>query len=221
MSQSPKSISLYGAEPCWSPDGTTIVVSEHQLGYNLRLCNSDGSNNRLLVSEVGLPYSPTQVMGWSPIWTRDSERIIFHQDRCLVVVSLKGEGRIIFEFPMEQRERCSISHFALSPDGKWITFITDKHELFIVNIDNGSIKRKFATQYSYLQSLSWSYDGQWISFNGGHQIIGINVDSGVFHTFAESGSNPAWSPNSNILSYIGGIVILAMKFINSILNRTD
>src|SRR5262249_15898992 len=60
----------------WSPDGTTLAYTDGTGRKGLWLVDADGTNKRLLVSDIG-----TAVHGIGPVWSPRGDRIAY-QRRC-------------------------------------------------------------------------------------------------------------------------------------------
>ncbi|HET6566346.1 MAG TPA: peptidase S9 [Rhodothermales bacterium] len=114
---------------------------------------------------------------------------------------------------------------AISPDGKYIAFISERDlldiNLFIADAETGKIVEKLIklNSDSHFDALrfisssgSWSPDGRKLAFvtfsQGDNEIAVYNVDkSGVERHIAVKGigaiSNPAWSPDGKTIAFSG------------------
>jgi Tol biopolymer transport system component len=103
--------------PVWSPDGTRLVISQHDGRGRLQLIDADGGNRHAIVDDLtsGMPAA------WSP----DGTRIAFagwHYpgvgEPGLYVVNADGTGLTL----LVPGATWSISRIAWSPDGSMIAF---------------------------------------------------------------------------------------------------
>lgn len=97
----------------WSPDGTRIAyVSDADGDEQLWVMGTDGSDARQLTSGiVGMKYAP--------VWSPDSERIVFSdkEGRVWLVTVASGERREVVDDPQGQ-----LTDYTFSPDGRWLAF---------------------------------------------------------------------------------------------------
>jgi Tol biopolymer transport system component len=113
-------------EAAWSPDGSTLVFTEHSADYStfrLWLMNADGSNKHLLLTEDPA-YSDFQG-NWSP----DGSRVIFRRcnfakEECSIY-TVKTNGRGLTQITQPQKNAKGNNYDVkpeFSPDGKTISF---------------------------------------------------------------------------------------------------
>ena len=95
---------------------------------------------------------------------------------------------------------------ALSPDGSAVAFASDRSgsfEIYVVSLARGSQEIAITSDGQNNIQPEWSPDGRWIasySSNGGGLWV-VPSTGGTPRQLVESGSNPAWSPDSNSLAF--------------------
>ncbi|WP_317130907.1 peptidase MA family metallohydrolase [Pedobacter frigoris] len=114
---------------------------------------------------------------------------------------------------------------ALSPDGKYLAFMSEKDlfgiDLFLADAKTGKILRKLSSQvsnshiddFNFIESAgAWSPDGKQFAFSifskGKNQLMIVNVDNGkvslrVDMSHVEQFGNITWSPNGDDLAFSG------------------
>jgi Tol biopolymer transport system component len=96
---------------------------------------------------------------------------------------------------------------AISPDGERVQVVLrrgGRQNLLVIEAD-GSQPRVLAEPLDVRGAASWSPDGQWIA-TGGIDAAGIGLfkvpfGGGAPVRLAESGNNPVWSPNGDLIVY--------------------
>jgi hypothetical protein len=66
----------------WSPDGSQVVYAAQNLTYGtieIRIINSDGTGDRVLIPPTNVPSPSEQVLADAPEWSPDGSRIAFHR----------------------------------------------------------------------------------------------------------------------------------------------
>lgn len=116
---------------------------------------------------------------------------------------------------------------AISPDGKYLAFLSEKDlfgiDLFLADAKTGKIIRKLSSQvanshiddFNFLESAgTWSPDGKQFAFSifskGKNQLMIVNIDNGSVALRAEMGDvlqfgNLSWSPNGDDIAFSGMI----------------
>jgi len=156
-----------GASPAWSPNGNFIAFAK---GFGtgaseLYLIRPDGRGERKLTScgagcaKEGGDYSPS----WSP----DGRRIVFHRGSTLFVVNNDGSG--VREL-IHCAKRCFYDHPAWSPDGTRIAFNGPNGTLFVINSDGTTLRRLYSCQGRsclYFNYPAWAPDGKTLLLTAG------------------------------------------------------
>lgn len=115
---------------------------------------------------------------------------------------------------------------ALSPDGKWLAFWTEKNlfsiDLYLANAHTGEVGERITTskvnshidEYSSFESaITWSPDSRrfaFVSFTEGHNQLMIADIDGTIENKIEipelmAFSNPAWSPDGEYIVLMGSV----------------
>jgi eukaryotic-like serine/threonine-protein kinase len=121
----------------WSPDGKELIYSSQRPGSentDIVLAQSDGSGEQeLRLPEKGIDH-PTD-------WTRDGKYLLItHGPRGaqqILLVPMAGDRKPIPLFPDAKFER---SDGRVSPDGKWVAFVTTEfgpNEIFVTAFPSG------------------------------------------------------------------------------------
>ena len=184
--------------PVWSPDGSRIAfVSARAEGRNeIYTMAADGSDARRIAPSV-YAYS-------YPVWSPDGRRIAFvSRDFYLYVVG--ADGSDLTEIA-ETR-----SQPTWSPDGRRITFVKpegSKNHIYTTDPDGSNAQRVSPTEINltWVQTMSWSPDGNEILYVGGDKFHGpgyrpiartLNVDTGEIRQVIDSYSAASWSPDGS------------------------
>jgi Tol biopolymer transport system component len=190
-------------QPAWSPDGTKIAYMDRLKDATaLYLMNADGSDSKLLVSnifhDVNLAWSPdgTKIAFCSVKSSRGSEF-------SLHVINIDGSN--------ELRLAEGAGSPAWSPDGKQIAFTTFRG-IDLINAD-GTDRRQLARLNTWvLHSLAWSPDGREIVFGSSRSssdqygntktrftIESISAEGSDVNNarLLGYGRNPSWSPDGS------------------------
>ncbi len=96
-----------------------------------------------------------------------------------------------------------------SPDGKWIAYDDLRHNMYVLNIANGSSK-KISSNEEGIRDFSWSPDSKWLAFvqsakNTMDQIIVYNMTDGSsfeLTTDRANSFNPRWSPDGKFIYFL-------------------
>ena len=172
----------YMDAPVWSRDGDRLAFTLVDEGiYSLRVIDSDGSNERML-----LPRGDSPVV--SPVaWTPDGDFLVsFIREgplRHIGTVSTKdGSVRIIKR--LEKRPGFSPS---LSPDGRYLVYSypqapdETEFDLFILALEGGR-EQRLVSHPANDQAPSWTPDGEHILFlsdrSGQQGLYAVDVQDG-------------------------------------------
>jgi Tol biopolymer transport system component len=164
----------YLSEAKWSPDSKLIVeeiISPPEPRPNLFLLPANGQGEARLLVRFGV----------RPSWSPDGQKIVFSQQGAIKVIGADGSGLVSLTDPMLADSP------AWSPDEKQIAFAAivhsslpwpnnrDSNQIFVMDSD-GSHSRQLTTNPDWsCLSLSWSPDGQRVTFSCRYLCITFSV----------------------------------------------
>ena len=145
-----------------------------------------------------------------PSWSPDGRMIAYTTD-------ITGEQEIAIRGAEYGRQKI-LTHFKTgfyytpvwSPDGKWLAFSDANHQLWLLNIASGAVRKVAQDPYSEIHDQSFSPDGRWLAYsmNRANQQRGIwlyNIASETATEVSEPLNNdyaPVFSPNGKYLYFI-------------------
>ena len=204
------------AYPAWSPDGTQIAFYSNRevrsaYGFHLYIMDSDGSDERSLVSS--LLISAKQPPVWSPDGTRIAFLALQSEPRRYIVHTGRPDGSGLTELGD------AASSPAWSPDGTRIAFIREGDEtrgLYTMDPNGGNERLLWSFEKDaglWYNNLSWSPDGSEILYGfadvdsyGLVEVVVVRVDGSGPRTLAEPRSSwleggAAWSPDGSRIAF--------------------
>jgi Tol biopolymer transport system component len=184
----------------WSPDGKQIAfVVRHFEGYDLRVMDADGGNQRSLIQDFNINREPS----WSP----DGERLAFVSDRDGLpeIYTINTDGGNLRRLTSH---RTITALPAWSPDGRHIAYqawVDGDYEIFVLDLrcDNCGQPTQLTFNDADDASPNWSPDGQHIAFGSNREGVGgriyrMDADGGNQQALPDSGGSdykPSWSPD--------------------------
>ncbi|MDB4889970.1 MAG: peptidase [Gemmatimonadetes bacterium] len=148
-------------DPAWSPDGKWISYFSDSTGeYQLILASQDGNTKRAITL-------PTAGHFYTPEWSADAKRILFHdtQLRLWVMDVASGKATQVDTDPYMVPNRSLDPRF--SPDGRWIAYAKRLPSLmraiFVYNVETGA-KHQLTDGLADATSPAWDASGKYLWF---------------------------------------------------------
>jgi Tol biopolymer transport system component len=164
--------------PVWSPDASRIVWGSSRDGAvtNLYQKAASGAGEDTLLLKSDYPNIPTD-------WSRDGRFIIFRQfdpktklDVWVLPAPGSGEAK---PFPLVRTEANEFGG-ALSPDGRWLSYVSDvsgRFEVYVQSFSGGGGKRQISNGGG--SGPRWRRDGRELFYYAGDgKLMAAQVRSG-------------------------------------------
>ena len=147
----------FAAVPSWSPDGRTLafVRAEPQKPKVWNIWTVDletGQQQRVTSHAVGQP--------WGAAWFPDGKRIAYSHETRLVVRTLDGKRRSVFNSPIAGR---LVRTPAVSPDGRSVIFQVYKHGAWVLDVASGRMRKVLPDPTA--EEFTWSPDGRRVAYH--------------------------------------------------------
>ncbi len=130
--------------PAWSPDGQSIAYFSDESGlYALHVAAQTGAVQSGAAPVKKYPLAPQPAYYFAPVWSPDSKRIVFHDNRLNIFVldTVTGKLDIVNDKNVYGGFSDASYDVAWSPDSKWIAYPRSMpnhlHALFLFSIDSG------------------------------------------------------------------------------------
>jgi len=158
--------------PVWAPDGSRVLFNSAVAGGpDIYAKASTGAGTEELVLESGTPKRPTD-------WSRDGRFILYESDdqnsrTDLWVLPLFGDRKpqLFLQTPFAEQ------HARLSPDGKWIAYISDESrtpEVYVQSFPPSGGKWRVSTRGGF--TPRWRSDGNELFYLApDRQIMSVEV----------------------------------------------
>jgi hypothetical protein len=149
----------YAAVPTWSPDGTRLTYLRAEPNnpkvWNLWIQPS-GADGAAATRVTNYRYGQP----WSASWFPDNRHIAYTHEDTLFVLDLQTGKSRAFASPLKGR---LLRTPAVSPDGKTIVFQVHRDGGWLMNVDDGSMKRVLADPSA--EEFAWSPDGRRVAYH--------------------------------------------------------
>jgi Tol biopolymer transport system component len=201
-------------KPTWSPDGRAIAYLGDEVGYQLYILGTDGTDSQ----------SVSAGQAQEPEWFPDNERILFETMRDgpgeIYVVNRDGSG--LTNLTMNAGNDAGAS---LRSDGLRIVFQSDRGEgieVYAMAAD-GSDQTRLTTMSVNVRYPVWSPDGSNIAFRYGEtQELWVMTAGGSGPQMIAPGpatGGVEWSPDGELLAYSDGQDIFTVTAFGAGLNN--
>lgn len=195
----------------WPSRGEGGIVYENG-GYLYHLNPVTNNSVRIQVTVTGdRPYT-------TPYYTNVSNRIDgfdISPSASRAIFAARGD---LFSVPAEHGDIRNLSNtpgirerdVAWSPDGKWISYISDatgEYQMYIMTADGSGEPVQLTNDGSaWIFSMSWSPDSQWLAFaDNKHRLRTVNVENGriteIDQGIKSSLTDFSWSGDSGWIAY--------------------
>ena len=191
------------ATPRVSPDGTRIAVDIRE-GEDINVWVWD------LARETSTQLTFDEGLDHFPLWTANSDRIVFHSTRDdggLYWKAADGTGQVelLHEFSFD------VHPYAWSADGR-LVFDRQTDNIGVLTVDGDQPPEMIFDNESFVSNPAVSPDGRWMAYisgETGQPLVYVqpfpNIDDGKWLVSTDgSGFDPVWSPDGRELFFRGG-----------------
>ena len=194
--------------PSISADGRTIVF-EHDFG----VWKLDTASKKVTPIKLDIDAETEENDSEMRAFSSEADDYDLAPSARRLVVSVHGE---LFTVPVEEGDIRQITDssarergVAYSPDGKWISFISDRsgrEELYVVAVDGSGDAQKLTDIDALKFGYNWSPDSKEIAFTSSdNKLRKVNVGTKAVAELDASRygniSTPEWSPDGKWLTY--------------------
>lgn len=210
--------------PAWSPDGSLIAYDCGE--RDICLLSTDGSQEKILETDLSLLSSPQSTFTWSP----DGKKLLYscedsfpNANAAICLSDLKIPKVSLIDYPGDDTDP------AWSPDGTRFAFISQYDQgrpqetsegngIFVASANGAVAPQKIADlpAGNYLAgNLTWSPDGRYLALSGGNLMDSSGHGGDIIVAAADGSMSKIvkantlirepinWSPDSTALLYSG------------------
>jgi TolB protein len=191
-------------------EGRVAFLSDRGSGSGLHIVIASGTTYETVTED---PSSSSRLS-----WSEDGTQIVFDRGTgpgqgSLVILDVDtGDERVLLEEEPSGAPGLVPNSPAWSPDGSQIAFSSGIGDIFVIDVDDGSLRKVVAAGRGCRGSYpAWSPDGRSIAFTrsgsckGGIFVMALGRRGGD-GTLLTSGRHlqPAWSPDGSMIAFSTG-----------------
>ena len=176
--------------PAWSPDGQSIAYFSDESGlYALHVAPQTGNAVAGAAAVKKFALEPEPAYYFDPIWSPDSKKIVFYDNRLKTYVLDTTTGKLSTVNDKNVYGGFSSGSFAVawSPDSKWIAYPRSMdnhlHALFLYSLDTGQ-STQVTNAMGDSREPAFDRDGKYLYFvastNAGATSDGLDMTSDLY-----------------------------------------
>jgi len=165
--------------PVWSPDGSRIIFSQYTFLKIKRANDSTDDGQELLPGDSYFPMD----------WSLDGKLFLYvhldhntHRANVCLVPMIGDKKPVVFRDALSTGGPNGAGAAALSPDSRWIAFVSDKsgrEEAYVAPV-SGSGQWQVSTDGVATQPIRWRRDGRELFYVAAdHRLMSVSVEAGA------------------------------------------
>ena len=176
--------------PAWSPDGQSIAYFSDESGlYALHISSQTGTSQSGSPAVKKFPLAPEAAYYFDPLWSPDSKRIAFHDNRLNIYILDTTTGKLSAVGDKSVYGGFSHSSYDLawSPDSKWVAYPRSMpnhlHAIFLYSVETGQ-STQVSSEMGDSGLPAFDRDGKYLYFtasiNAGATSDGLDMTSDLY-----------------------------------------